>query len=284
MSKLGIIDLLTLKNFDPASRAKIIRHKDPKFPAHELLRSGWLETYQSFQTKPVFDGVDFVISTVGLDGTKARFVGVYRVGGRQPATAVPLPAGCPYADWNQSGYYYQLERLPEYDEFQHRIVIEWGTATRNFHQWVTNKPVFELLPEGAGLLPIFRDYLDFTLTHDELRFLRENPGANPDWRSRLSAVAGIYLILASTSGAQYIGSATGVEGIWGRWRDYATTGHGGNILLRELMEKDSAYPKAFTYSVLQILPRSVDRKVVLEWERRYKAKLGSRVHGLNDDN
>lgn len=284
MSKLGIIDLLALRGFDPASRAKIIRHKDPKFPAHELLRSGWLDTYQSFQTKPVFDGVDFVISTVGLDRTRARFVGLYRVGERQPATAVPLPAGCPYTDWNQWGYHYQLERLPAFDEFQHRIVIEWGAAAIKWQQWATNKPVLELLPEGAGLLPVFRDYLDFVLTHDDLKFLHENPEANPDWRSRLSAVAGIYLILASTSGAQYVGSATGAEGIWGRWRDYAVTGHGGNKLLRELVEKDPAYPRAFTYSVLQILPRSLNGDVVREWERRYKAKLGSQAHGLNDNN
>jgi hypothetical protein len=219
----------------------------------------------------------------GIAREPASSVFIALVSGK-PATAVPLPAGCPYTDWNQWGYHCQLERLPAFDEFQHRIVIEWGAAALSWQQRATNKPVLELLPEKAGLLPVFRDYLDFDLTYDELRFLCENPEANLDWRSRLSAVAGIYLILASTSGAQYIGSATGVEGIWGRWRDYATTGHGGNKLLRELMEKDSAYPKAFTYSVLQILPRSVDRKAVLEWERRYKAKLGSRVHGLNDDN
>ena len=96
-------------------------------------------------------------------------------------------------------------------------------------------------------------------------------------------MAGIYLILARTTGQLYVGSATGVEGIWGRWREYAKTRHGGNALLKQLIQADSSYPKEFSFSILQILPRSMAREYVIEREGRFKAKLGSQAHGLNDN-
>src|SRR5207245_9343273 len=104
-----------------------------------------------------------------------------------------------------------------------------------------------------------------------------------EWRARLAAVAGVYLILATTTGALYIGSACGTEGIWGRWAAYARDGHGGNMLLKELLAADPAYPAAFSYSILQILPKTFAREEVLEWERRYKEKLGSRAKGLKPE-
>jgi hypothetical protein len=58
--------------------------------------------------------------------------------------------------------------------------------------------------------------------------------AHQDWRTRLEAVAGVYLILADTAGHQYVGSAYGAAGVWGRWEQYAKTGHGENKLPEKL--------------------------------------------------
>jgi hypothetical protein len=114
-----------------------------------------------------------------------------------------------------------------------------------------------------------------------LKYLYSEPEANLEWKAQLSAVAGVYLILATTTGAQYVGSAHGIEGFWGRWASYAENGHGGNHLLRVLMGSDPSYPEAFSYSILQILPKTATRADVLDWERLYKVKLGSRAIGLN---
>ena len=140
--------------------------------------------------------------------------------------------------------------------------------------------MIEVLPLGRLLEP-FADYLEFTLTFQELRDLIKRSGANHEWRARLSGVAGVYLILASTTGAQYVGSAYGADGVWGRWSSYATNGHGGNALLRKLIESNPAYPAAFTFSILQIMPTSTARAEIIARERRYKQKLGSRATGLN---
>jgi hypothetical protein len=272
--------LLELCGLDLSKKAKAVRHKDPRYDAHDMLRRGWLEAYQRFQSKPVFDGLDYVVSFIADGGTRARLVGVYRVGERTTSESAPLPPGCPYAEWQNAGIHYALERVPGFEALENRLVIDWGPGTLAWHQRSLDKPVIEILPSGRTLEP-FKDYLEFTLTHSELRHLVTHPEANAEWRSRLSAVAGVYLILATTTGHQYVGSAYGTEGLWGRWASYATNGHGGNALLRELVRRDDAYPAAFTYSVLQILPRTYTLAEVLERERLYKAKLGSRATGLN---
>jgi hypothetical protein len=230
----------------------------------------------------VFDGLDFIVSFVGLSGTHARLVGVYRVVAQHGGAAGPLPPGCPYAEWKTNARYYELQRQDMFEPLEHRLVIDWGPGTLAWHQRLTNKPVRQLLPRGA-LLSLFTDYLGFTLTYTELQYLFRHADANSEWRARLSAVAGVYLILATTTGHQYIGSAYGSDGIWGRWALYASNGHGGNVQLRELMVSKAGYPSAFTFSVLQILPRTAAKAEVLRWERHYKEKLGSTATGLNSN-
>lgn len=137
--------------------------------------------------------------------------------------------------------------------------------------------------EPGRKLPPFDDYLEFTLTYPELKGLFEHEEAHRDWRASLSAVAGIYLILAQTSGNLYVGSAYGENGIWGRWKNYAATGDGGNVQLRKLMRKDSSYPEQFRFSVLQILPKTMARDEVLQREIKCKHKLGTRAVGLNSN-
>lgn len=283
MTKMGVLDLLWLYGYPRDARAKLVRHEDKSYPPAELLRRGWLEAYQCFQSRPVFEGLDYIISFVGAGGTLARFVGVFKVLGRRPGPKGVLPPGCPHVEWLTPRHrYYELERQPGFEELEYRLVIEWGAGALAWHQRVSNKPVFQILPPGQRV-ELFKDYLGFTLTYSELRYLFAHPEANSEWRARLGAVAGIYLILATTTGHQYVGSAHGVEGIWGRWAAYADSGHGGNVELKALLTADAAYPEAFTYSILQILPRSTARSEVLRWEARHKEKLGSAATGLNSN-
>ena len=281
--ELGILDLLTLRGFDPRCKSKLVRHQDKDLDMDVLINEGWLDHYQSLQNKRkhVFRDCDYIVTLIGDGGTRAKFHGVYRVLQERDATPSDIPADSPMAEWNyQDLFYYELEHLPQYDEFAGRVVIEWGRATRRWAQHMKNKPVIEIIPPGRALQP-FPDYLDFTLSHQELQELIENPIVHRDWQSSLSAVAGIYLILAETTGEQYVGSARGHSGIWGRWQQYAANGHGGNKLLEELVKDDAAYPNAFRYSVLQVLPKSTKDGEVNHWETQYKLKLGSRAIGLN---
>ena len=58
------------------------------------------------------------------------------------------------------------------------------------------------------------------------------------WRSALADVRGVYVIADAQTGRLYVGSATGEEGIWGRWCEYSANGHGGNRRLRQLLRDD----------------------------------------------
>ena len=136
-------------------------------------------------------------------------------------------------------------------------------------------------PATKQRVPVFQDYLEFTLSYDEIQAMCMNSDAYQEWKARLSAVAGVYLIVATKTGEQYVGSAHGTEGIWGRWMAYARTGHGGNVLLEKLIAEDHDYPDGFVFSILQVLPKTQTRDGVLGWGSRYKAKLGTRATGLN---
>jgi len=275
---LGLVDILKFASFDPTLPTKLVRHQDRRYPVEELRRRGWLELYQSYQGKPKFHGVKQIVSFYGLSGTRAGFFGVYKVLGYHSASEGRTLT----QKWSEAQFFYDLERDPQFDDFRDRLIIDWGPGTRTWVQKLDNKPVLEILEPGRKLPP-FVDFLEFSLTHAELKDLFENEGAHRDWRIPLSAVAGVYLILAEGSGDLYVGSASGESGIWGRWRKYAISGDGGNIRLRELIRSDSDYPEQFRFSVLQILPKTMALDEVLQRETLYKLKLGTRATGLNSN-
>ena len=279
--QLGIIDLLALFGFDASLKSKLVRHQDTRYDVPTLIREGWFDLYQSIQARPVFKACKQIVSFIGDGSSRARFFGVYRVTSQQPLDKRLIPDNCPYHEWRESAkHQYTLERCSEFAELEGRVVIDWGSGALAWHQHLKNKRVIEIAPPGRSL-DAFTDYLDFTLGYVELKELVANPKAHRDWVASLSAVAGVYLILAQTTGHQYVGSAFGADGFWGRWSQYAINGHGGNVRLKELLVSDASYPDAFRYSVLQVLPKTTTAREVIRWESQYKIKLGSRATGLN---
>jgi len=106
---------------------------------------------------------------------------------------------------------------------------------------------------------------------------------NKQWKMMLSNVYGVYLILDTITGQQYIGSAYGKEGLWGRWSNYIQTRHGGNKILIELLKEDPLRYKKFRFSILNVVPNSSLREEVIHLEQITKEKLGTRAFGLNSN-
>jgi len=280
-NEFGILDLLMMRGFDPTCKAKLVRHQDKRFDIAKLIRDGWIDLYQAHQGRSIFSNCDFIVTFMGDGGTRAKLLGVYRILEERASTPNDIPKESPLVEWrHRPGYFYELEHQQQYVDLEGRVVIEWGAGALAWHQHMRNKPIIEILPAGRVLEP-FSDYLDFTLTYPQLQDLFSKPTAHRDWYSSLSAVAGIYLILAETTGHQYVGLAYGLDGIWGRWQQYASNGHGNNKLLRKIIRDDVAYPNAFRYSLLQVLPKTTKDSEVIRWENQYKTKLGSRAMGLN---
>ncbi len=249
------------------AKIKLVRHKDSRVQYRDLIKSkqGLLD-YQRIQPKDVFGSCDYIVSFIGLERKRSVLFGVFKVNGRK------------FIDDN---YEYDLEPVPEFDNFIDRLIIDWGNNAIAWHQWYDKqlKEVREILPHGyVGSFP---GLLDFVLEFDELKKLTDNPNANYEWRNHLSAVNGIYLILDSKTGQQYVGSANGKEGVWQRWNEYAENYTGGNKELIALIKKDPNYYRHFRYSVLQTLPSNITQREIVAIENLYKEKLGSKAHGLN---
>jgi hypothetical protein len=280
---IELLDILKLAGFKATLPTKLVRHKDDRYPG--LRHHNWFELYQAYQSNPKFHDVKQIVSFYGLPGNRAGFYGVYKVLRHRPAREGPTPSECEFSQRlnRRSKFFYDLKRDHRFDYLRDRLIIDWGPGALAWVQDLKKKPVVEILPPDRKLPP-FADYLEFSLTYPELKDLFENEEAHRDWRIPLSAFAGVYLILAQTSGDQYVGSAHGANGIWGRWRNYAKSGHGGNTKLRKVIMRDSdTYPEQFRFSLLQILPKTMTRREVIQRETRYKDKLGSRAIGLNSN-
>lgn len=70
-----------------------------------------------------------------------------------------------------------------------------------------------------------------------------------------------------------------------RWSNYVSDGHGGNKLLRELVDREGFdYVKQkFQYAILENYNARIDKHTILQRESWWKATLGSRAFGLNSN-
>jgi hypothetical protein len=102
-----------------------------------------------------------------------------------------------------------------------------------------------------------------------------------DWRIALSQVSGIYIARDQFTQQLYIGSATGVEGIWQRWSQYAF-GDGGNIAFKSLFEDGgSKRLDDLTFSLVETADFNANAGEIFDRESHWKRVLGTRVIGLN---
>lgn len=101
------------------------------------------------------------------------------------------------------------------------------------------------------------------------------------WKGALSNIKGIYLITDQSNGKQYVGSATGNDGIWNRWASYSTDGHGGNVELKRVLKQDPDRYKQFQYSILEIADNHTSDQDIINRESFWKEVLGTRKFGYN---
>jgi hypothetical protein len=275
---IGIIELLSTRGLDFTKSVKFVRHKDKRCDIFQLIYDEYFETYQAFQNKSAFN-CDYVVSFLGLSSTMALFFKVYKVMDVQDPQSINLPEGFPFQNFkNDSEVYYDLKELPEFNDLSKRVVIDWGKGALAWIQNSKEKEVIQIYP--CGYFMDFPGYLNFVLTFKELELIYNFPDANSVWINKLSSTFGIYMILDTETGNQYIGSAYGTEGIWGRWKTYIKTGHGNNQKLKELLAQEK-YKYNFQFTILQTLPSNLNVDEVVKYENLYKTKFGSRVFGLN---
>jgi hypothetical protein len=149
-----------------------------------------------------------------------------------------LFVGCFYNESNQMnsneyGEYYSLKLSDRYANFEGRLVAKFKKdpgpkqAKLNISR-IKDFEVYQILVEKyTG--EKFKGYKNIDLDFESMKCIINS--GKEDWYNNLSTVKGIYLI-TDNNNKLYVGSAYGVEGIWGRWKEYVNTnGHGNNIAL-----------------------------------------------------
>lgn len=160
---------------------------------------------------------------------------------------------------------YEVERVRAFNKYEGKLFVDWGKGERAWNQIAGNSPKPVLAIEREFIEPVFPGFGNFTCMSNAVSSLHNS------WQAILSANRGIYILVHIESGSQYVGSATGESGFFGRWLDYEATGHGGNKILKNLS------PKEFQIGILEVSSSLETSEDILKKEEIWKKKLGSRA-------
>ena len=276
-------------DFDAADkkRVRLIRHKDNRkvkvIDGKEYTNSLYdiylndnevFMNYQSEQVKKRFMDVDYIVAFIGEEGVSSRFVGVYR----------NLGLIKDIGDYNDEVLAkFDFQEVGGFGLLKERVIIDWRNPVSWLQNYLNEMPVVRI---DRGLkennIPVFTRFEDVMLSYDQLALIFEKN--NQEWKSKLESCNCIYLILDKSNGKQYVGSTYNKQGIWGRWADYAKTGHGNDVELEKLLEADTNYArKNFQWCILETLPLNILSDQAIDRESLYKRKFGTRDFGYNNN-
>lgn len=283
MNTLSFNILLRNVALDPKN-VYLVRHKDTRIAKGVLQARDsspyqlWLtqpdkfEAYQRLQGEDCFQKREWIASFVVTPRHETLFAGIYRkLGcGKPPEELKECPvSGIPVNDGKY--VYYDLAPDDRLGELKGRLEIAWGDG---FRAWIQNadskdsgdKKVLEIRKTNQE--PAFPGYREFRQDIAGIQTIW------PSWQSHLLKCKGIYLLTCKDHGELYVGKADGADGFWGKFCEYAVTGHGGNEGMRP--HKTSGYIVTILEALATAVPGELDHLEVL-----WKMKLGSRKWGLN---
>lgn len=174
---------------------------------------------------------------------------------------------------------YVIEEVAEYANLVGRLKIRMPTPSRgrafylehHYPQMFVNEVLRE--PYSGAEFPGFENIV---ISFHELKAIVE--AQKPDWKAALAGIKGVYCIHDRSNGKKYIGSAYGEYGIWSRWANYAWSGHGGNVHLRQLIEEQGLphVMNNFQIALLEFRPASTADSIIIEREKHWKRLMLSR--------
>ncbi len=261
----------------PLKNVRLIRHKDNRakrgFTPYELWRDDRsnFDFYQSIQSIPnrkKLTAPYWAVFVVNMNG-ETMFAGLYSV---RYLGLIKQDTQMPHKDViANAGKYdaYDLKLQDTLSDFIGKLVIDWGPGALAWVQYADrkDKPVIELRTSFRE--PEFPGFMEFIQPLSKLDNMPKG------WIDALKSSRGVYLLTCPKTKEQYVGSATGDSGFWGRWQEYIHTGHGGN---KGLKSRD---PSDYQVSILEVAGTSETTEDILCMEGRWQSKLQSREMGLN---
>jgi hypothetical protein len=261
------------------SQVRLLRHQTGKVRGRTPYslwrddRTGF-ERYQSYQLggdRRAYFAAPYWASFVMPPGGGTMFVGLYSaslIGAVAPGSIDPL-SGNPMDDRHEV---YDVAYLSALAEYAGRLFVHWGDSSSANRAWVQkadhqNKRLIELRRAFEE-----EEFPGFTSL---VRPLSEIDTMPAGWKQVLKANRGVYLLVCPKTREHYVGSAYGQEGFLGRWRNYVSDGHGGNVALR------NRSPSDYVVSILEVAGSNATNEDIIALENAWKAKLLSRDMGLN---
>lgn len=276
-SMLRFNQLIATAGLDPKS-VRLLRHRDSNAKIHRALYDAGVSgdarfaQYQERQGTPQviehFRAASYLAGFVAEPLSQSTvFVGIWaRLDERAERKGNPFAADPP----TSAAIEFNTQRVELFDEYCGRLVVEWGEGTRAWVQRADNqdKRIIEVRRERMD--PPFPGFLSFQISLDQVEALYAS------WVQVLRNARGVYLLVRRKTGDQYVGSAYGEGGFFGRWLCYQD-GHGGNVGMREL----GADAAEYDVNILEVAASDATIEEICGRESMWKIKLGTRAMGLN---
>ena len=171
------------------------------------------QTQKNFQRK-------YILSLIYWRKDEWIFAGIY-----ESLSVMETPNG-------PSKYRYSTRLVDVATDLIGRMIIGFKKDFRASYlcleNYVTDLEVLEITRDVCKT--VFPGYDKVNVSWEELSVYIETDA----WKTALANQKGVYLISDIQNGKKYVGSATGENMLWRRWKDYILTGHGGNAELKNL--------------------------------------------------
>jgi hypothetical protein len=258
---------------------RLLRHRDTRADKGKTPHELWsgdrsaFDRYQSVQKPDRRQQLNakYWASFVGLPDNQTLFVGLFRVKytglSKQDMPKVHTSGVDPAGTHD----IYRLTLDDRLKEFTGKLFIGWGAGARSWVQRADkqDKVIAELRPKQKD--PDFPGFLKFISQLSRIQAETEPRS----WRDILTISKGVYLLTCPKTKEQYVGSAKGNEGFWGRWQQHAKTGKGDAVKLKSRDRSD------YQVSILEVVGTSTTDDEIIHLENRWKEKLRTKEMGLN---
>lgn len=261
----------------PLADVRLIRHKDKRAAKgrspYELWRDNrsqfeLYQAHQKIQNKKRLACKYWAVFVANMSN-ETMFAGLYAVnfmGLLKQDTPMPHMDGIAERG---SCIVFELKLQKALDELVGKLFIDWGDGALAWVQYASrrNKQIVEL--RTAFREEAFPGFLNL------IRPLSDVGKFPKTWIEPLRNSRGVYLLTCPETKEQYVGSATGSDGFWGRWESYIRTGHGNNVALL------NRPPTDYQVSILEVAGTNATTDDITNMEGLWQRKLQSREMGLN---
>lgn len=280
---IKLVDLLNIKQEDFADyKLHFATDANDKRKPYNMFLIDKFGEWQSNQTNKNFNR-KYVISLIYYDKDVWLFGGVYKVENTKP---VPI-----YYSNGWHGWHYQLSLTDNQKDLIGRVFVKYKKPFRASYPCLElqtkngNTPAdicISSITDKRVSINDFNGFDNVNIPYQSLKYIIENEITS--WKTALSNVKGVYIIVDTLTGKQYVGSAYGENCIWQRWTEYAKNGHGENVELKKILQNNGLdYRNNFKYSILEVCNMNLGSEYIIGREAYWKDVLMTREYGLNQN-